>query len=302
MRSCSLHSVVYFLLSISLLSCAQSPTPQTPVAQTPVAQTPAVPTSAASPGSTTPTPTTAPTKQTAPAAAPKFDLKAAIKSDCLAPVIGERTGSQVNLRSGPSINVDSPSYVLVGQKVRLLTDSQARDRSDPNRYADRDSSGNVWHPVEYEPSQTRGWIRGDFLGEYTCTASSGATSRPTGSETTANTDAFSRNGFIMPSKNIYCVVYSERLRCEIVSKLKPLPPQPADCNLDWGSGLVLTKTTPAEVLCAADSIYSPDFLTLSYGQQWESAGFLCKSAADGLTCTNPQGRGFFLNREEWKLL
>jgi hypothetical protein len=113
-------------------------------------------------------------------------------------------------------------------------------------------------------------------------------------------DDFSRNGFIMPSKNIYCVIYGDRLRCEIVSRLKPMPPQPESCNLDWGGGLSLPKFGKPSVICAGDSAYSPNYKTLAYGKTWSRGGFVCKSRTNGLTCTNPKGNGFFLNREEWK--
>jgi hypothetical protein len=117
----------------------------------------------------------------------------------------------------------------------------------------------------------------------------------------AAADEFIQNGFIMPSKNIYCAVDDERLRCEIHSQLKPMPPQPVDCGLDWGYGLVLTKNGKTEVLCAGDTIYSPNFPVLQYGKSWIKAGFVCKSTTNGLTCTNPQGNGFFLSREEWNI-
>jgi hypothetical protein len=121
--------------------------------------------------------------------------------------------------------------------------------------------------------------------------------------------ALSSNGFFLPSKNIYCLLRKTNdpndarrdfLRCEIASSLKPKPPQPADCPLDWGSGLVLRRTGNTEVLCAADSIYDKTYPTLQYGQTWKNAGFTCSATRDGLTCTNPQGNGFFLNREEWR--
>ncbi|HBE17404.1 MAG TPA: hypothetical protein DEG17_20040 [Cyanobacteria bacterium UBA11149] len=118
----------------------------------------------------------------------------------------------------------------------------------------------------------------------------------------AAADEFSQNGFIMPSKNIYCVVYDEYLRCEIQSQLKPMPPQPASCNLDWGNGFVLTKNGNTEVLCAGDTIYSPNFPVLQYGKLWTKAGFVCESSTNGLTCINSQGNGFFLSREEWHIL
>ena len=118
--------------------------------------------------------------------------------------------------------------------------------------------------------------------------------------TDAESDSFISRGFIMPSKNIYCVVYGDRLRCEMVSRLNPMPAQPDSCHLDWGGGLVLRSSGTATVLCAGDTAYSPDFPVLAYGETWSKGGYICKSSTDGLTCTNSGDNGFFLNREEWK--
>ena len=119
--------------------------------------------------------------------------------------------------------------------------------------------------------------------------------------------ANSSEGFILPSKKIYCRIAefsnkpaSNYLRCEIASQLKPMPVQPKSCNLDWGNGLVLSKTRKAEVTCAGDTLYSPSLPTLNYGKTWRKDGFTCTSAATGLTCTNRQNKGFFLNRQEWR--
>lgn len=143
--------------------------------------------------------------------------------------------------------------------------------------------------------------------------SQGSTAKTTAAQQTTNVDnaaqsnaaqsseeSFSSKGFIMPSKNIYCVVYGDRVRCEIVSRLNPMPPQPESCNLDWGSGLYLSKVGKPSVICAGDTAYSPDYKTLDYGKTWSKDGFVCESRTDGLTCTNANGNGFFLNREEWK--
>ena len=118
------------------------------------------------------------------------------------------------------------------------------------------------------------------------------------------------DGFLLPSRNIACISHniqdasgqqSPILRCEILSKLNPMPPQPKSCNLDWGNGFLLTKVAKkAEVLCIGDTMYSPEYLTLNYGKTWEKNGFSCKAMAVGLTCTNGKGNGFFLNRETWR--
>jgi hypothetical protein len=118
------------------------------------------------------------------------------------------------------------------------------------------------------------------------------------------------DGFILPSKNIACISHDmpdadgnnqPTLRCEILSKLNPMPVQPASCEFDWGNGLQLTKEeAEATVLCVGDTMYSPNYPTLDYGNTWKKNGFSCKSSTNGLTCTNGKGNGFFLNREEWK--
>ncbi len=124
---------------------------------------------------------------------------------------------------------------------------------------------------------------------------------PANAQTRINND-----GFMMPSKNIYCAFTNELperaqyLRCQITSLLNPMPPRDRSCDLDWGNGLVLPKAAKAKVLCAGDTIYSPNYPILRYGQTWKKAGFTCKSATNGLTCTNAKRQGFFLNREEWR--
>jgi hypothetical protein len=118
------------------------------------------------------------------------------------------------------------------------------------------------------------------------------------------------DGFLLPSGNIACISHgtpgkttadSQILRCEMLSKLNPMPPQPKSCNFDWGSGFRLTKAAQkAEVLCVGDTMYSPEYPTLDYGKTWRKNGFSCKATEAGLTCTNGKGNGFFMNREEWK--
>lgn len=62
-------------------------------------------------------------------------------------LIGQTPGSQVNVRSGPSIQANTPSYDLVGDRVQVL-------RAIVNE-------GNAWYSVKF-PSGAQGWIRGDL--------------------------------------------------------------------------------------------------------------------------------------------
>ena len=112
--------------------------------------------------------------------------------------------------------------------------------------------------------------------------------------------------FVTPSRNIYCALVGEdkdALRCEILSLLNPMPsqPNPGYCEFDWGAGFLLPKDTQPEILCISDTIAGTDY-TVSYGSTWTHSGFNCESRTSGLTCTNSQDQGFFLSREEWKIL
>lgn len=81
-----------------------------------------------------------------------------VRGGCNAAIVGSETGSRINMRSGPGVEFDLVGYVLVGQQVnRLRYDGGAG-------VIERDNQGIRWSYVEYIPSQTRGWIREDFLG------------------------------------------------------------------------------------------------------------------------------------------
>lgn len=87
-----------------------------------------------------------------------------VQSACSAQVVGQEPGSRVNMRSEPSTNSNIRSYVLVGQYVTFLNASTNFNVL----YNSRDAQDNTWYFVEYEPTQTRGWIREDFLGSADC--------------------------------------------------------------------------------------------------------------------------------------
>lgn len=111
--------------------------------------------------------------------------------------------------------------------------------------------------------------------------------------------------FETPSRNIACAWTSElggSLRCEIGSLLRPMPPRPAACDVDWGYGISMGRTGPARVLCAGDTVRRRGRVPiLPYGRTWRRGGFSCTSARVGLRCTNASGRGFFLSRERWRI-
>ncbi len=83
---------------------------------------------------------------------------AQVRSSCNVPIVGRERGSQVNMRTGAGTGFESPGYVLVGQLVNMLNNTNG------DRMSRTDNQGAVWYLVEYLPSQTRGWVREDFIG------------------------------------------------------------------------------------------------------------------------------------------
>ncbi|MEO1209406.1 MAG: SH3 domain-containing protein [Cyanobacteria bacterium J06638_20] len=65
-------------------------------------------------------------------------------------IVGDTPGSQVNVRSAPSVNASSPSYGLVGDRIEVLNDTRGND-------------GFTWYYVRFPASGAEGWIRGDFV-------------------------------------------------------------------------------------------------------------------------------------------
>jgi hypothetical protein len=110
--------------------------------------------------------------------------------------------------------------------------------------------------------------------------------------------------FQTPSRNIGCIYVAglgapdkPYLRCDIGSGLRPLPPRPRACDLDWGYGYAMFATGRAGTFCAGDTAKDPKAPVLGYGRTWRKGPFTCVSRSIGLRCRNTSGRGFFLSRE-----
>jgi Family of unknown function (DUF6636) len=117
--------------------------------------------------------------------------------------------------------------------------------------------------------------------------------------------AASADGFFQtPSRNIGCVYlakagYGERpyLRCDIGGGLRPRPPRPKSCDLDWGYGYSMRATGKAAPFCAGDTARNPGAPVVAYGRTWRKGPFTCVSRRIGLRCTNRSKHGFFLSRQ-----
>ncbi|MGE5272665.1 MAG: DUF6636 domain-containing protein [Verrucomicrobiota bacterium] len=106
--------------------------------------------------------------------------------------------------------------------------------------------------------------------------------------------------FRTPSGNIRCAYEHYGfapidLRCDILTGIKPLPPRPKNCDLDWGVGYAMGQRGPARVLCAGDTVSSPTAPVLAYGTTRQFGVFRCTSTRAGLRCVNSTGNGFFLS-------
>jgi hypothetical protein len=106
-------------------------------------------------------------------------------------------------------------------------------------------------------------------------------------------------GFRTPSGDVGCMAYfspQAGLRCDIAGGVKPLPPTPKNCQLDWGAGFELSKTGPATVVCAGDTTMDARARVVPVGTTWRQGGFACTAQTSGLRCNNADGHGFFLSK------
>jgi hypothetical protein len=105
--------------------------------------------------------------------------------------------------------------------------------------------------------------------------------------------------FKTPSQNIGCYLSAEAARCDIVKKSWAPPPKPADCELDWGSGITVSQDGEATFTCAGDTVLGAGDV-LAYGQSLRAGDFVCDSASTGMRCSNlSSGHGFMLSMQQY---
>jgi hypothetical protein len=108
--------------------------------------------------------------------------------------------------------------------------------------------------------------------------------------------------FQTPSGNIHCMVFPEAdrqnsLRCDVLENQARIPPQPADCPLDWGHAFTMGSRRPGQFSCAGDTVFDPSNPVLRYGQSWSFGGFRCDVTTSRLRCRNAAGHSWDLSRE-----
>jgi hypothetical protein len=107
--------------------------------------------------------------------------------------------------------------------------------------------------------------------------------------------------FTSPSGNVGCVLDADYVRCDIAERDWAPPPQPADCEFDYGQGIALAPYEPATFVCAGDTTLGGSN-PLAYGQSITRGSFTCTSAESGMSCRDDDsGRGFSLARQVYQL-
>ena len=161
----------------------------------------------------------------------------------------------------------------------------------------------------------RGRLWALIAGSLTVMALAGCAERPdappaaqTGAEADAplesapiQQESYDLHGFVSPSGTVACMLESDYVRCDIMDRDWAPPPRPADCEFDYGQGIAISDSGPAEFVCAGDTAFGSDEV-LPYGESMSSGPMRCESSEPGVTCRNGEtGAGFFLSRQSYRL-
>ncbi|WP_315094167.1 DUF6636 domain-containing protein [uncultured Cellulomonas sp.] len=124
-----------------------------------------------------------------------------------------------------------------------------------------------------------------------------ASSAPTSSSSATSTEPVT---FASPTGNISCTMSVDGVTCSIASYTYA-PPVVAGCAETTGHVLVLN---PDGVAFDCESgpppaVAGEDVPVLEYGQSTSVGDYSCRSATDGVQCTDGSGTGFRLARASW---
>lgn len=109
------------------------------------------------------------------------------------------------------------------------------------------------------------------------------------------------HGFKSPTSNIGCYLSGGTGRCDIRQRSWSPPPQPSNCDLDFGQGISVGGGR-AGFVCAGDTTLDPRYKALPYGQSSQIGPIRCSSTTSGMTCKNTgTGHGFFLSRQSYRI-
>ncbi|WP_456788699.1 hypothetical protein [Cellulomonas sp. P5_C5] len=137
-------------------------------------------------------------------------------------------------------------------------------------------------------------------GSDEATTAASATSRPTSSSSSTSTEPVA---FALPSGNIACTMSVDGVTCTIASYTYAAPVV-AGCTEVTGHVLVLNEDGVAFSCVSGPppAVAGDDVPVLSYGLSTSVGDYTCRSAEDGVQCTDGSGSGFQLARASWSEL
>ena len=99
-----------------------------------------------------------------------------------------------------------------------------------------------------------------------------------------------------------CLMDGDGVRCDVKKPKFDPGPAPADCQFDWGGGVILFRHGPADFTCVSDTTFDPDAEELDWQDhdKVKVGRFHCK-ALDNFTikCRNKRNKnGFVISRYE----
>jgi hypothetical protein len=110
--------------------------------------------------------------------------------------------------------------------------------------------------------------------------------------------------FRSPSANIGCMIIDGTARCDIRQRKWSPPARPSGCPniVDFGQGLIVTRSGSGHFVCAGDTTLDPQAPPLVYSTGSRTDGFYCVSASSGMTCENTStGHGFFIAIQGYRI-
>ena len=103
--------------------------------------------------------------------------------------------------------------------------------------------------------------------------------------------------FRTPDGMTGCAMRASSVRCDVVRHTYRPPRRPTSCRARWGGAIVVGARGRARFIChRATVIPRPGpGRTVRHGTSVYRNGFRCTVARAGVTCVNPQGRGFLIS-------
>jgi len=138
----------------------------------------------------------------------------------------------------------------------------------------------------------------------TTTAPTTSTTSTTTSTAPARANVVHIATFKSPSGNIGCMIIAGTARCDIVKRAWSPPARPHDCPkiVDFGQGLIVTRSGKVGFVCAGDTSRDPSARSLAYNTDTVVDVFRCQSRTNGMTCTNTgDGHGFFIAIQGYRI-